>query len=232
MWRQTGRGCTERRRPGPGDRGEKHLRVEARLVDDEDAGARVPGGEERTPGVLRPARRRDVEMNVRPAAARASTSSSARRSDRSGACAARVSVSPSFRGEVEEQGSSPRVSPPSARSARTPSCGVERRPAGSFRRTRNEPQPGEARLVHLLALPGFRDDRLDAAARDPVRQFAGRQSSVAGMTTTPSLKAASITSQRSGSLPMRRSRQPSPRRAPVRAACWRAGSSAPRVRRS
>src|SRR6185369_16271714 len=43
---------------------ERLLGVEMRLVVYEDRGARVPGREEAAPGVLRPARRADVPMDV------------------------------------------------------------------------------------------------------------------------------------------------------------------------
>src|SRR5262245_16286925 len=58
-WRRAERGHA-----GADDRVEERLRLETRLVDPEDRRGGIPRREERAPGVLRPARRGDVEVDV------------------------------------------------------------------------------------------------------------------------------------------------------------------------
>ena len=59
-----GRWRTERRDAATFEHGQHRLRIEARVVVDEDAGPGVPGREEAAPRVLCPPRGRDVEMDV------------------------------------------------------------------------------------------------------------------------------------------------------------------------
>ena len=54
----------ERRNAMPGDDAERVLGIEAGAGMDENRGRRVPGREETAPGMLGPARRADVEVNV------------------------------------------------------------------------------------------------------------------------------------------------------------------------